>query len=114
MRIIVKAIFVLLILFIGTFIKQVLNILDYNRSAIPEAEAYNFIKIKSLGTFLFDCEAFLPSQSIVSASSNSQGLEQIVYSFNEGDLTDFIEQGKVEAGITNMVFFNYPAKAKTS
>ena len=23
------------------------------------------------------------------------------------------EQGKVEAGITNMVFFNYPAKAKT-
>ena len=23
------------------------------------------------------------------------------------------EQGKVEAGITNLVFFNYPAKAKT-
>lgn len=25
-----------------------------------------------------------------------------------------IEQGKVEAGITNLVFFNYPAKVKTS
>ena len=24
------------------------------------------------------------------------------------------EQGKVEAGITNLVFFNYPTKAKTS
>ncbi|MGL5159028.1 MAG: type II secretion system minor pseudopilin GspI, partial [Acinetobacter junii] len=24
------------------------------------------------------------------------------------------EQGKVEAGITNLVFFNYPAKVKTS
>ena len=23
-------------------------------------------------------------------------------------------EGKVEAGVTNMVFFNYPAKAKTS
>lgn len=81
----------------NVFIKQVLNILDYNRAAIPEAEAYNYIKINSLASFLLDCEAFLPSQSVVSASSNSQGLEQIVYSFNEGDLTAFIEQGKVEA-----------------
>lgn len=81
----------------NVFIKQVLNILDYNRASIPEAEAYNYIKIQSLASFLLDCEAFLPSQSIVSASSNSQGLEQIVYSFNEGDLSSFIEQGKVEA-----------------
>lgn len=81
----------------NTFIKQVLNVLDYNRNAIPEAEAYNFIKIKSLATFLFDCESFLPGQSVVSASSASQGLENIVYSFNEGDLTSFIEQSKVEA-----------------
>lgn len=86
---------------VNVFIKQVLNVLDYNRIAIPEAEAYNYIKIHSLATFLFDCEAFLPSQSIVSASANSQGLENIVYSFNEGDLSSFIEQGLVEASGKN-------------
>ena len=40
-------------------------------------------------------------------SPNIQRIELQVSLFNT-------EQGKVEAGITNMVFFNYPAKAKTS
>ena len=40
-------------------------------------------------------------------SPNIQRIELQVSLFNS-------EQGKVEAGITNMVFFNYPAKAKTS
>ena len=86
---------------VNVFIKQVLNVLDYNRIAIPEAETYNYIKIQSLATFLFDCEAFLPSQSVVSASANSQGLENIQYSFNESDLTEFVEQGRVEASGAN-------------
>lgn len=88
---------------VNVFIKQVLNILDYNRAAIPEAEAYNYLKIQSLATFLFDCESFLPSQSLVSSSASTQGLEQIVYSFNEGDLTEFIEQGKTEASGRNSI-----------
>lgn len=79
------------------FIKQILNILDYNRATVPEAEAYNFIKVHSLGTILLDSEAYLPAQNIVSASANQQGVENIVYSLVEGDLTEFLEQSKVEA-----------------
>lgn len=86
---------------VNAFIKQVFNVLDFNRNSLPEAEAYNFIKIKSLATHLFDIESFLPSQSILSASSNTQGLENIVYTFHQGDLTSFIEQGKVEASGAN-------------
>lgn len=81
----------------NTFIKQILNVLDYNRSAIPEAEAYNYLKIYSLATILMNCTSYLPAQSAISASSSSQGLENIVYSFNEGDLSAFIEQATVEA-----------------
>lgn len=40
-------------------------------------------------------------------SPNIQRIELQVSLFNT-------EQGKVEAGVTNLVFFNYPAKAKTS
>ena len=81
----------------NTFIKHMLNVLDYNRAAFPEAEGYNYLRIHSLGTALFGCEAFLPGQSVVVASANSQGLESIVYSFSEGDLSSFIEDGVVEA-----------------
>ena len=82
---------------VNIFLKHVLNVLDYNRQAIPEAEAYNFLKIRSLATCLLNCESFLPAQNVVSASSASQGIESLVYSFHQGDLTDFIEQGRVES-----------------
>lgn len=81
----------------NVFIKQILNILDYNKSNIPEAEAYNFLKIRSLATLVMGCENYVPSQSAVSASANQQGVENIVYSFYETDMTSFIEDTKVKA-----------------
>lgn len=85
------------------FLKHVLNVLDYNRQAIPEAEGYNFLKIQSLATTLLNCESFLPSQNLVSASSANQGVESIVYSFSQGDLTEFIEQGLTESTNRNEI-----------
>ena len=81
----------------NTFIKQVLNILDYNRSLHPEAEAYNYLEVKSLASSLMGVTSYLPSQSMVAASSSSQGLEHIQYTFNESNLTSFIEETTVEA-----------------
>ena len=81
----------------NVFVKQILNILDYNKSNIPEAEAYNFLKIRSLATLVMGCENYVPSQSVVSASANQQGVENIVYSFYETDMTSFIEDTKVKA-----------------
>jgi murein DD-endopeptidase MepM/ murein hydrolase activator NlpD len=81
----------------NVFIKQVLNVLDFNKSNIPEAEAYNFLKVRSLATLVMGCENYVPSQSVVSASANQQGVENIVYSFNETDMTSFIEDTKVRA-----------------
>ena len=81
----------------NVFIKQVLNVLDFNKSNIPEAEAYNFLKVRSLATLVMGCENYVPSQSVVSASANQQGVENIVYSFNETDMTSFIEDNKVRA-----------------
>lgn len=80
----------------NVFIKQILNILDFNKNNIPEAEAYNFLKIRSLATLLMGCENFVPSQSAVSASANHQGVENIVYTFHESDMSTFIEDGTVQ------------------
>ena len=77
-------------------ITQIFNLLDYNRAVIPEAEAYNYLKIYSLSSILLDCTSFVPSQSSISASAANQGVENIVYSFNESDLTSFIEQSVVQ------------------
>lgn len=81
----------------NVFIKQILNILDYNKSNIPEAEAYNFLKIRSLSTLVMGCENYIPSQSVISASANQQGVENIVYTFHETDMTSFVEDTKVKA-----------------
>ena len=48
-----------------------------------------------LATYLLDCENYVPAQSVVSSSANQQGIENISYSFNESDLSSFIEQSRV-------------------
>lgn len=88
---------------ITSFIKHTFNILDYNRKLHPEAEGYNYLRVQSLGTILLGNDAYLPGQSQVVASSSQQGIENVIYTFSEGDLSSFIEMSKVEGSGKNSI-----------
>ena len=82
---------------VQAFLTNAFQILDENRMFHPEAEAYNHIKINSLANVLLGVESALPSQNMISASADSNDLENVVYSFTQTDSEKFLEQFQLDA-----------------
>lgn len=78
-----------------TYIKQIINVLDFNRSIYPEAEGYNFFKIDCFATTMLGINSFVPGQSVISATAQQPGVDNIIYAFTEGNLSSFLEEVQV-------------------
>ncbi len=77
---------------------QLFNILDYNAMMFPAANAYNYLKLKSVVGLAMGVEKLIPNQKYISSSSSKQGVETINMTFIETNVEEFLEEGKVEQG----------------
>lgn len=80
-----------------SFFSNALQVLDENRTLFPEAEAYNHVKIQSLGSILLGAKSGLPNQTSISATAERAGVESLIYTFTETNTEKFLEQLTVEA-----------------
>lgn len=77
------------------FIKDKFNIIDLNRAQFPQMMAYNYLKIKTIPSFLAGSFKFLPNQMHTSASSSEQGIDNFVVTFVESDLEDILKTSEL-------------------
>lgn len=78
--------------------KIVLNSIDTNNTVYPGANAYNFLKIKSLATAFLKSENMMPSSCNLSTSSNNTNSDIFVTSFIESSMDKMLEESKVRVG----------------
>lgn len=77
---------------------QLFNIVDYNATTYPAANAFNYLKIRSASAFAMGIEKVIPNQKFISSSSSKQGVESLNLTFIETNTEEFIKGGQVEQG----------------
>jgi murein DD-endopeptidase MepM/ murein hydrolase activator NlpD len=79
-------------------LNQLSNIIDANNSLHPEASAYNTYKIKCVATDALNIVNLVPNQTSISASSTTQGVEDVTITLIETHMEEYLDLGNVVNG----------------
>ena len=75
-----------------------LGIVDSNAVLHPTGNAYNYVKVETIGSLLLDTTSYIPNQSQISAKSDSSNLELFNCSFIENSMDKMLEMCEVKIG----------------
>ena len=75
-----------------------LNSIDTNNVLYPGANAFNYLKVLSVGGALLDVKNMMPGECTLTASSDSSNAEMFTTTFVENSLNHLIEESKVGVG----------------
>lgn len=78
--------------------RVLLNSLDSNNTMYPGANAFNYLKIKSVAGALLGIENMMPGECTLVSSSESSNTEVFTTSFVENSINHLIEDSKVKVG----------------
>lgn len=74
------------------------NTVNNNSILYPAANAYNFLKINSIGTILLNVEEFVPASATVDSSADSSNVDIVTCSFVENSLNKAVDESKIKMG----------------
>lgn len=75
-----------------------LNSVDSNNLLYPGANAFNYLKVKSVGGTLLGVTNMMPGECTLTSSSDSSNAEMFTVTFVENSLNHLIEESKVGVG----------------
>jgi hypothetical protein len=78
------------------------NTVNNNSILYPAANAYNFLKINSIGTILLNVEEFVPAGATVDSSADSSNVDIVTCSFVENSLNKAIDESKIKMSSENL------------